>query len=167
MKMKPLALGAAGVLALVLAAGATYFSLNASKQQVTASLHSLRPDDPHVLQVGAKIYAQQCAACHGAKGEGQPNWRDQGPDGQLPAPPHDPSGHTWHHPDEQLFAITKHGLAQLIKQPGYRTAMPIYSGILNDDEIVAVLSWIKAQWPPEIRRSHDEINAQYRQSLSR
>ncbi len=66
-----------------------------------------------------------------------------------------------------MFAITKQGLAQLINQPDYRTAMPIYGGVLSDGEIVAVLSWIKAQWPPEIRRHHDEINVQYRQSLSR
>ena len=102
-----------------------------------------------------------------SKGEGQRNWRDRGSDGLLPAPPHDPSGHTWHHPDEQLFAITKLGLAKLINQPEYRTAMPIYDGVLSDDEIVAALSWIKAQWPPEIQRRHDEINVQYRQSLSR
>ena len=27
----------------------------------------------------------------------------------LPAPPHNETGHTWHHPDEMLFAITKYG----------------------------------------------------------
>lgn len=167
MTLKPLVLGAAGLLALLLVAGAGYFSLRASNRHVSPPLHSLRPDDSQVLRVGARIYAQQCAACHGAKGEGQPHWRDRELDGLLPAPPHDPSGHTWHHPDEQLFAITKQGLAQLINQPDYRTAMPIYGGVLSDDEIVAVLSWIKAQWPPEIRRRHDEINVQYRQSLSR
>ena len=167
MTLIPLVLGAAGLLALLLVAGAGYFSLRASNRHVSPPLHSLRPDDSQVLRVGARIYAQQCAACHGAKGEGQPHWRDRGPDGLLPAPPHDPSGHTWHHPDEQLFAITNQGLAQLINQPDYRTAMPIYGGVLSDDEIVAVLSWIKAQWPPEIRRRHDEINVQYRQSLSR
>ena len=161
MTLKPLVLGAAGLLALLLVAGAGYFSLRASNRHVSPPLHSLRPDDSQVLRVGARIYAQQCAACHGAKGEGQPHWRDRGPDGLLPAPPHDPSGHTWHHPDEQLFAITNQGLAQLINQPDYRTAMPIYGGVLSDDEIVAVLSWIKAQWPSEIRRRHDEINIQY------
>jgi len=93
--------------------------------------------------------------------------RDRGSDGLLPAPPHDPSGHTWHHPDAQLFAITKHGLAKLIDQPDYRTAMPVYDGVLSDDEIVAVLSWIKAQWPLEVQQRHDEINAQYRKSLPR
>ena len=166
MTLKSLALGVAGLLIALLVAGAGYFSLRATDRQAAAP-HRLRPDDPQVLHVGARIYAQQCAACHGAKGEGQPDWRDRGPDGLLPAPPHDASGHTWHHPDEQLFAITKQGLAQLIDQPDYRTAMPIYGGVLSDDEIVAVLSWIKAQWPPEIRRRHDEINVQYRQSLSR
>ena len=165
MTLKPPALWAAGLLALLLVAGAGYFSMRTSNRQAAAPLHSLRPDDPQVLHVGARIYAQQCAACHGAKGEGQPDWRDRGPDGLLPAPPHDASGHTWHHPDEQLFAITKQGLARLINQPDYRTAMPIYGGVLSDDEIVAVLSWIKAQWPLEVRQRHDEINVQYRKSL--
>lgn len=165
MKLKPLALGATGLLALLLAAAAGYFFYAPELQE--PPLHSLRPDDPQVVRVGARIYAQHCAACHGAKGEGQPNWRDRGPDDLLPAPPHDPSGHTWHHPDEQLFAITKQGLAKLINDPGYRTAMPIYDGVLSDDEIVAVLSWIKAQWPPEVQQRHDEVNARYYKSLSR
>jgi len=167
MTLKPLILGAVGLLALLLVAGAGYFSLRVSNRQAAAPVHSLRPDDPQVLRVGARLYAQQCAACHGARSEGQPSWRVRGPDGLLPAPPHDASGHTWHHPDEQLFAITKQGLAQLNNQPDYRTAMPIYDGVLSDNEIVAVLSWIKAQWPPEIRQRHDEINVQYRRSLSR
>ena len=154
------------MLIAVLVAGAGYFSFHAASRS-SQSLHSLRPDDLQVLRVGARIYVQQCAACHGAKGEGQPHWRDRGPDGLLPAPPHDASGHTWHHPDEQLFAITKQGLARLIDQPDYRTAMPVYDGVLSDDEIVAVLSWIKAQWPPEVRQRHDAINVEYRKSLSR
>jgi len=37
--------------------------------------------------------------------------------------------------------------------------MPAFAGVLTDPEIVAVLSWIKAQWPPEIRKHQDEINA--------
>lgn len=122
--------------------------------------HSLRPDDTALVTQGQRIYTAHCAACHGAQREGQPNWRQRGPDGLLPAPPHDAEGHTWHHPDEQLFAITKHGIANVIGQPGYRSAMPIYDGVLSDGEIVAVLSWIKAQWPPEARRHQDQVNAQ-------
>lgn len=127
----------------------------------------LRPDDARLVELGAGIYRTQCAACHGERLEGQPNWREQGPDGLLPAPPHDESGHTWHHPDELLFRITKHGMARAAGMPDYRSAMPAYEGVLSDEEIVAVLSWIKAQWPAPIRREHDQINAQYRDSRER
>ncbi|EKD97371.1 MAG: cytochrome c class I, partial [uncultured bacterium] len=75
MTFKPPALWAVGLLVVLLVAGAGYFSLRATDRQAAAS-HSLRPDDPQVLRVGARIYTQQCAACHGAKGEGQPDWRD-------------------------------------------------------------------------------------------
>lgn len=118
----------------------------------------LRPDDAAVTALGQKVYAAQCAACHGARLEGQSNWRDRGPDGQLPAPPHDASGHTWHHPDELLFRITKHGVAKAANLKDYQSAMPAYDGLLSDAEIVAALSWIKAQWPADIRARHDELN---------
>lgn len=120
---------------------------------------ALRPDDPKVTAQGAVIYRQQCAACHGASLQGQANWRERGPDGLLPAPPHDASGHTWHHSDELLVRITRDGVAAVAGDPGYRTAMPIYRGILTDQEIVAVLSWIKSQWSPQVRARHDQINA--------
>ncbi len=155
-----------GVMA-VLAVSAAYWFFDPGSWSKGAGPHTLRADDPQTVRVGARIYEQRCAVCHGAQGEGQPNWRDRNAAGLLPAPPHDPSGHTWHHPDEQLFAITKYGLAKLISQPSYRTAMPVYDGVLSDAEIIAVLSWIKAQWPVEVRRQHDEINDQYRQSQSR
>ena len=143
MRLKQLVWITTGLLALIATAASSYFHLFKSAPPAVPPTRSLRPEDPQVLRLGAAIYAQQCAACHGVKGEGQPNWRDRGPDGLLPAPPHDPSGHTWHHPDEQLFAITKYGLAKLIEQPDYRTAMPVYDKVLSDDEIVAALSWIK------------------------
>lgn len=122
--------------------------------------HALRPDDAALVARGSAIYAQHCVACHGVRGEGQPNWRERGPDGLLPAPPHDASGHTWHHPDEQLFQITRDGMAATIRQPDYVSAMPAYKGVLSDADIVAVLSYIKAQWPAEVRAQHDEVNAQ-------
>ncbi len=119
----------------------------------------LRPDDASVTAVGQKVYTAHCAACHGARLEGQPNWRVRDANGRLPAPPHDASGHTWHHPDEVLFNITKHGVAKAANLKDYDSGMPAYEGVLADAEIVAVLSWIKAQWPPETRRLHDEVNA--------
>lgn len=156
-----------GLLLAVLVAAAVLYVQSARTAGVAQPPHALRPDDPQTVLAGERIYAKHCATCHGVRGEGQPNWREQGPNGRLPAPPHDASGHTWHHPDALLFTITKHGLAQLIRQPDYPTDMPIYDGVLSDAEIVAVLSWIKAQWPQEIRARHDQINEQQQKSSDR
>lgn len=111
-----------------------------------------------MLALGKQIYGTHCAACHGARLEGQPRWRERDGAGRLPAPPHDASGHTWHHPDEVLFRITKHGVAKAANLKDYDSAMPAYEGVLKDDEIVAVLSWIKAQWPADIRAQQEEVD---------
>ena len=118
----------------------------------------LRTDDASVLATGAVVYQKHCAACHGAHLEGQPRWRERDAQGRMPAPPHDASGHTWHHPDRLLFDITKQGVAKAAKLKDYDSAMPAFGGVLNDAEIVAVLSWIKSQWPAEIRRHQEEVN---------
>jgi len=80
------------------------------------------------------------------------------PSGRLPAPPHDASGHTWHHPDNVLFGITKHGIAPGKYAPSmYQSNMPAFSGVLADAEIWAVLAYIKSSWPQEIRKTQHEI----------
>lgn len=124
----------------------------------------LQPSDPEVLRLGQKVYVAHCAACHGSRLEGQPNWRDRDASGRLPAPPHDASGHTWHHPDEQLFALTKHGIAKAANLKDYPSNMPAFEGVLSDAEIVAVLSWIKAQWPADVQARHDRINQAAREN---
>lgn len=95
---------------------------------------------------GARLYALHCAACHGARLEGQPNWRQRLPTGRMPAPPHDESGHTWHHSDEVLFGIAKFGLVPPYAPAGYQSDMPAFGGILSDDELRAVLAYIAGHW---------------------
>ena len=107
---------------------------------------------------GAALYAEHCAACHGANLEGQPNWRTRKSDGRLPAPPHDETGHTWHHPDALLFAITKHG-TEAMSTSDYKSDMPGFGDILSDTEIQAVLDYIKSRWPEEIQRRQATITA--------
>jgi mono/diheme cytochrome c family protein len=63
-------------------------------------------DNPKFVARGKVVYKEHCASCHGANLEGQPNWRHRLPNGRMPAPPHDPTGHTWHHSDKQLFEMT-------------------------------------------------------------
>lgn len=127
----------------------------------------LRLDDAAMLQRGAQVYQVQCASCHGAKLEGQANWRERGADGRLPAPPHDESGHTWHHPDDVLIRITKEGVARAVGLSDYATNMPAFGDALSDADIVAVLSWIKSRWSSDIQAHHNEINRQARLRLQR
>ncbi len=119
---------------------------------------SLRPDDRAVVARGEALYHAHCASCHGERLQGQPMWRQRDATGLLPAPPHDASGHTWHHPDALLVRMTRLGVGPAAGLTDYRSAMPAFEGILTSAQIVEVLSWIKAQWPPEIRARHDEIN---------
>jgi len=114
--------------------------------------------DPAQLAAGQKLYAQHCAACHGAKLEGQPNWQRRLPNGKMLAPPHDESGHTWHHPDEVLFGITKHGMVPPYAPPDYQSDMPAFGSILSDDQIRAVLAYIESHWTsPQVLEARAEI----------
>jgi len=118
----------------------------------------LKADDLVVVQAGEKIYQAQCASCHGVNLEGQPDWRTRDVDGFMPAPPHDASGHTWHHADDLLFEITKYGPSTVVNDDSYKTIMPVYKDILSDEEIIAVLSFIKNTWPEEQRSWQEEVN---------
>ena len=106
---------------------------------------------------GKEIYAQNCASCHGANLEGQPDWKRRLENGRMPAPPHDESGHTWHHSDQDLFAITKLGVGGVV--PGYESDMLAFGDILSDEEIAAVLAFIKSTWPERQRDVQARITA--------
>ncbi len=155
--MKPIAaiINSAAILAIAVVGFIAWKPVDSS-----APMNALRPGDPTVLVAGQRIYAERCASCHGTQLEGQPDWQSRGADDLLPAPPHDATGHTWHHRDELLFRITKFGVAKAINLPDYKSSMPIYEDVLSDKEIVAVLSWIKSRWPASVRFKHDQFNAQ-------
>lgn len=110
-------------------------------------------EDPAIAQ-GRALYAEHCAACHGADLEGEPDWQQPLADGTMPAPPHDASGHTWHHSDRELFLITKYGMSAVV--PEYDSDMPAFEGVLSDEEIRAVLAYIKSTWPEAERRYQEE-----------
>ena len=119
------------------------------------------PGDRAMVARGKAIYDQDCASCHGAKLEGQPDWRQRLPNGRLPAPPHDASGHTWHHPDQVLVDIVKYGLVPGKTAPdGYQSDMPAYGATLNDADIAAVIAYIKGSWPAEALAAQRNITLQ-------
>lgn len=152
-----LALGGTAAVAI-----AATLAVSRSGGDATVPAQLLRANDTQIVAHGETIYQAHCAACHGANLEGEvADWRSPRPDGMMPAPPHDETGHTWHHPDRVLFDITKLGVARAANLENYQSAMPAYEGILADDEIIAVLSFIKSTWPADIRQRHDELNRVY------
>ncbi|SMD01292.1 c-type cytochrome [Primorskyibacter flagellatus] len=110
-----------------------------------------------IIAQGRQVYADQCAACHGADLEGQPDWRSLLPSGRLPAPPHDESGHTWHHADDVLFRIIKEGTATIVGGD-YESDMPGFADVLSDAEIRAVLAYIKSTWPERERNYQEGVS---------
>ncbi|GGM06236.1 cytochrome c [Pseudooceanicola nanhaiensis] len=103
---------------------------------------------------GAALYAETCASCHGAELEGQPDWRSPGEDGVLPAPPHDASGHTWHHDTPLLLEYTlKGGQAALEARgvTGFKSGMPAFEETLSEDQVLDILAFIRSTWPERVQ----------------
>jgi mono/diheme cytochrome c family protein len=93
------------------------------------------------------------------RGEGQPNWRLPDDHGVYPAPPHDSSGHTWHHPDGLLLEIIAQGGSMPNSQ------MSGFAEILTEEEMRLTLDYIKTFWgkdefvyQAEVTRQAEERN---------
>lgn len=144
-------IGALGVLALA----ASLFVYGTSQSPKSSYID---PSNKQLVADGKHIYVQNCASCHGTKLEGEPDWRMRKSNGRLPAPPHDETGHTWHHADALLIDITKNGLVPGVTAPaGYVSDMPAYNTTLNDHDIRAVIAYIKSYWPEHALARQKEI----------
>lgn len=113
---------------------------------------TLSPLDPSRVEAGRGQYATACASCHGSNLEGEPNWKVANEDGSFRAPPHNETGHTWHHSDDYLIDSIRRGGSRLEGLPiGGTSNMPAYSDSLTSAEIANILAFIKSTWPDEIR----------------
>mgnify|MGYP003461605519 FL=1 len=92
---------------------------------------------PDAMRLGAQVYDQQCAQCHGASGEGQP--------GAFPAL----AG------NRAVTMASPINVVQAVLHGGYLPAtagnprpfgMPPFTHVLNDAEVAAVLSFVRASW---------------------
>ena len=103
---------------------------------------------------GAALYQDNCAACHGANLEGQPNWQTPTADGTLPAPPHDATGHTWHHDDQLLFDYTQLGGQGALAARGvtdFQSGMPAFAGVITEEDTLDILGYIRSTWPERVQ----------------
>lgn len=114
---------------------------------------------------GATLYLESCASCHGKNLEGQPDWRSPLASGLLPAPPHDASGHSWHHPDRVLIGITTLGLKPYAGAD-YESAMPAFGETLTPDQILAIVEFIKSTWPEKQRTYQQAMTLQDQAGLA-
>ena len=113
------------------------------------------------IVAGKALYADNCASCHGISLEGQPNWQSPNADGVLPAPPHDATGHTWHHDNALLFDYTKLGGRGALAArgiPDFNSGMPAFDGVVADEDIWDVLAFIHSTWPERIQDAHASRN---------
>lgn len=100
---------------------------------------------------GATLSAQYCAQCHGADLEGARDWKRPLADGSLPAPPHDSSGHTWHHSDKTLYDIIARGGQAVYGDAATKSNMPAFNDRLTADELTAILEFFKSRWGKDER----------------
>lgn len=105
---------------------------------------------------GQAIYTQYCAACHGVDGQGQFPNAPLEPDatGRIGAPPHNETGHSWHHSDVLLIRyVTEGGFSD----PTRFYTMPPFGDILTDEQILFVIAYIKTMWTDEQRASQRQL----------
>jgi mono/diheme cytochrome c family protein len=113
------------------------------------------------IEAGRSLYRTQCAACHGVNLEGQPNWQVPGDDGVLPAPPHDRTGHTWHHDNQLLFDYTYLGGGAALEArgiTGFNSGMIGVQGILTEDDVWDILAYIRSTWPGDVQDIQASMN---------
>lgn len=107
-----------------------------------------------VVDYGAGLFQQNCAACHGVNAEGTKEWKKTDANGNYPPPPLDGSAHAWHHSIPQL--------ARSIKEGGIKLGgvMPAFGNKLSDQEVLALIAYFQSKWPDEVYQVWHERNMQ-------
>lgn len=141
------------LVSLPLMAIATLLLISCGETPITAA----DPANERAVNMGETLYGEHCADCHGDNLQGQPDWKVRTADGTLPAPPHDETGHTWHHNDQLLFSYTKLGGEGVLPE-GTTTAMPAFGEDISDEQIWAILSFIKSRWPIDVQQRQSTLN---------
>jgi len=137
-------IGGVGIVALLLLGVAGAMVLT------SAPSYAIDPTNTQTIALGKEVYDIQCASCHGANLEGEVGYGQESEDGLLKAPPHDETGHTWHHSNSFLIDSIEKGGIRLQGANNGTSAMPAYENILSPREIGAVLAYIQSTWPEDI-----------------
>jgi mono/diheme cytochrome c family protein len=106
-----------------------------------------RPSDFSVqnLSRGAALYVEHCLQCHGPEGQGHPDWQTPTDGAFVAAPPLNGTGNDWKRSQQELIGVIRRGA----KRNGM-PVMPAYAGRLSDQDMINILTWLQALWPPEV-----------------
>lgn len=107
------------------------------------------------LARGEALYDANCRSCHGGATGGQ----------MMDIPPtHNANGHTWHHPDCQLIDVVLNGsgemgemMRRMMGVPEDTPRMPAFKGKLSEEDVEAILAYIKTWWTEEQRQAQARI----------
>ena len=146
------ALGCLGAVATMLLASVLLTACSSSPGEDIATPGSVAT--VQAAPKGREIFTSNCAACHGAAGEGQPDWHVSKDDGTLPPPPLNGDGHTWHHADGLLYRVVSQGgkIFEDPSIPSFKSAMPAFGDRLSHQEIIEVLTYVKSLWGDKTKR---------------
>ncbi len=97
------------------------------------------------LTRGAALYVEHCLQCHGPEGQGHPDWQTPSDGTFVAAPPVNGTGHDWKRSQQELVGVIRQGA----KRNGI-PVMPAYADRLSDQDMVHILTWLQALWPPEV-----------------
>jgi S-disulfanyl-L-cysteine oxidoreductase SoxD len=148
---------AAGAVVLAAVAVGAAFAL---RPEAPAPTHFAGANNHDLVWKGYYLYQRSCIYCHGRRLEGDSLWQTRDQFFGRRAPPLDYSGHAWQHSDEELFHMVKFGRFTTTP-PNANSQMPAYGPHFSDDEILAVIAFVKAQWPLSLRVSQSLLNPDY------
>lgn len=122
------------------------------------AIPTIDPDN-ELMATAQFNYNRNCSHCHGYGGEGQfPDTIERTQNlGYHLVPAHDASGHSWQHPDQLLFETIKYG----VQAPTNFFVMSSFSEQLSDEEIFAVIDYIKIWWTDEQRDWQAGVSEQF------
>lgn len=104
--------------------------------------------DANQVARGKQAYRANCGRCHGENGVGDLNWKVPDKDLNYPPPPHNDTGHTWHHADRVLYEAIRDGLRDPLK-PNSELRMPAFGNTLSEADMRALIVYFKSLWNSE------------------
>ena len=107
------------------------------------------------VERGAQLYGANCQRCHGGATAVQMVGI---------APPHNANGHTWHHSDCDFktfvligFSETEEMRRQEMGIPKEAPRMPSFKDALSEQDVDAIMGYIKTWWTPEQREVQAKV----------